>query len=398
MAYTKVKPLMVASFPSSRLTGAFGAISGANLTGLGDGIDTKDASNDPTISTNPATGVGTVWLNKSTGELFNCKDATAGSNIWVNIGSGLGDVYSFQGKQHGYSAGSRGGTPTNGLQRFAFASGTQDAGDIGDMTGTRGNGGAWSSLTHGYYVGGYKGGPATDAIEKFTFSAASISTDVGNLTLYRVYPGGYHDATRGIGYICGGSGAAGKFSTQEKYNFDSSVNSYITSSLTIEREAPATTQTATSGYAIGGHILNTTPQNSIEKTSFASDTVSTYSGTLINASGTSIVVRHPTAVASLTHFYVCGGYANLIAHKDDIQKFSFSSESSGTDIANLSSGNKTNAGSSSSTTAGYVIAGEGTSLNKSIDRINFASDTTIVDSGDLVDATGRNSAIRGFQV
>ena len=397
MAYTKVKPLMVASFPSSRLTGAFGAISGANLTGLGDGIDTKDASNDPTISTNPATGVGTVWLNKSTGELFGCVDATAGANVWANIGAGLDNVYGWHGKQHGYSAGSRGGTPTNGLQRFAFASGTQDAGDIGDMTGTRENGGAWSSLTHGYYVGGYKGGPATDAIEKFTFAAASISTDVGNLTQTRVYPGGYHDAARGVGYITGGNGAS-FIVAQEKYSFDSSINASITTSLTVGRTAPATTQTVTTGYIIGGHQANTTPQNIIEKTSFASDTISTYSGTLSNAAGTSIVARHPTAVASLTDFYVCGGYANLIAHVDDIWKFSFSSESSGTDIANLSTTNKTNSGSSSSTTAGYVLGGGGGGESDIIDRINFASDTTIVDGGDLLQATGYGGGVRGFQV
>ena len=66
MAYTKVKPLMVTSFPSSRLTGAFGAISGASLTGLGDGIDTKSASNDPAINTNPS-AVGHTWLNKTSG-------------------------------------------------------------------------------------------------------------------------------------------------------------------------------------------------------------------------------------------------------------------------------------------------------------------------------------------
>jgi hypothetical protein len=91
MAYTKVKPLMVASFPSSRLTGAFGAISGANLTGLGDGIDTKSASSDPAVTTNPA-AVGHTWLNKTSGELFICVNATTGKNVWANVGRAEGDV------------------------------------------------------------------------------------------------------------------------------------------------------------------------------------------------------------------------------------------------------------------------------------------------------------------
>ena len=393
MALTKAKVSFVEGVDGAVLTGAMPAVDGSSLTGIS---GMTKVTSDPALNTNPSSGVGTTWVNKSSGEMFVCTDATAGENVWVNVGGGVGHVTSWHGKQHGYVAGGGGGT--NGLQRFAFASGTQDAEDIGDMTGTRYQGGAWSSLTHGYYVGGFKGGPKTDALEKFTFAAASSSTDIGNLTATRVYPGGYHDALNAVGYICGGSEDGVKFLTQEKYSFDSSVNAFVTSSLTIQREAPATTQSATNGYAIGGHILNTTPQNSIEKTSFASDTVSTYSGTLINASGTSIVVRHPTAVASLTHFYVVGGYANLIAHKDDIQKFSFSSESSGTDIANLTSGNKTNAGSSSSTTAGYVPGGEGSSASASIDRINFATDTTIVDSGDLIPATGQSGGVRGFQV
>ena len=382
------------SLTSSLVTGSLPAVDGSALTGAGAGIDTETTS-DPTVSTNPA-ATGHVWVNKTSGEMYVCTDATAGANIWINIGGGFGNVKTWHGKQHGYVVG--GNPVTNGIQRFAFASGTQDAGDIGDMTGTRGNGGAWSSLTHGFSVGGYKAGPATDSMEKFTFAAASTSTDIGNLTEYRVYPSGYHDAAKAVGYLAGGSGAGGKFLTQEKYSFDGGGSTTLTSSLTIQREAPTSTQTATSGYAIGGHITNVTPQNSIEKTSFASDTVSTYSGTLSNASGTSIVVRHPIAVASLTHFYVCGGYANAIAHKDDIWKFSFASEGSGTDIANLTTGDRTNAGSSSSTTAGYVIAGTGASTSASIDRINFASDTTIVDSGDLVAATGQADGVRGFQV
>ena len=393
MSVTKVKTDNITSLDASQLSGTLPVMSGANLTGLSS--VTKNVS-DPAIGTNPSGGVGTLWTNTTSGETFCCTNATAGANIWINVGSGFGSVKTWHGKQHGYAAG---GTPaTNGIQRFAFASGTQDAGDIGDMTGTRTNGAAWSSLTHGFSAGGYKGGPATDSMEKFSFAATSTSTDIGNLTETRTFPIGYHDAAKAVGYITCGGLVGGLTATQEKYSFDGGGNTSLTNSLTVARSACAATQTATSGYTIGGHILNTTPQNIIEKTSFASDTVSTYSGTLSNASGTSIVVRHPNAVASLTHFYVCGGYANAIAHKDDIWKFSFASEGSGTDIANLTTVDRTNAGCSSSTTAGYVMAGTGSSGNASIDRINFASDTTIVDSGDLVAATGQADGVRGFQV
>lgn len=52
---------------------------------------TKSTSN-PTISTNPSTGVGTVWLNTATGYMYSCTDATAGANVWINIGGGTGQV------------------------------------------------------------------------------------------------------------------------------------------------------------------------------------------------------------------------------------------------------------------------------------------------------------------
>ena len=63
--------------------------SGATATGF-DSI-TKSAS-DPAIDTNPAGGVGSMWFNTTSGELFGLTDATAGANVWTNIGEGSGNV------------------------------------------------------------------------------------------------------------------------------------------------------------------------------------------------------------------------------------------------------------------------------------------------------------------
>ena len=57
------------------------ATNNANVwTTVGDEI-TKQGS-DPTISTNPSGGVGSIILNTSTGKMFVCTDATAGANVW----------------------------------------------------------------------------------------------------------------------------------------------------------------------------------------------------------------------------------------------------------------------------------------------------------------------------
>lgn len=49
-------------------------------------------SSDPTISTNPDGGVGTMFVNSSTGNMWICKDDTAGENVWKNAGSGTGHI------------------------------------------------------------------------------------------------------------------------------------------------------------------------------------------------------------------------------------------------------------------------------------------------------------------
>jgi len=63
-------------------------------TGLKDGGSpvavstiTKSSSN-PVVTTNPSGGVGTIFLNTSTGEMYCCTDATTNANVWINIGEG----------------------------------------------------------------------------------------------------------------------------------------------------------------------------------------------------------------------------------------------------------------------------------------------------------------------
>jgi hypothetical protein len=68
---------------------AMPAIDGSNLTGISS--FTKNA-NDPAANTNPAGGVGTVWANTTSGEMYVCTDATAGANVWFNVGGGTGNV------------------------------------------------------------------------------------------------------------------------------------------------------------------------------------------------------------------------------------------------------------------------------------------------------------------
>ena len=66
------------------------AVDGSQLTNLPSDI-TKSTS-EPTATTNPSGGVGTLWIRTTTGEMYCCTDATSNNNVWTNIGEGTGNI------------------------------------------------------------------------------------------------------------------------------------------------------------------------------------------------------------------------------------------------------------------------------------------------------------------
>ena len=89
MSVTQVTTKNIISMDASKLTGAMPAMDGSNVTGAS---SVTKSTSDPAIDTNPSGGVGTLWLNKTSGEMFALTDATAGANVWTNVGGGEGDV------------------------------------------------------------------------------------------------------------------------------------------------------------------------------------------------------------------------------------------------------------------------------------------------------------------
>ena len=154
------------------------AVSGANLTNM---VEVTQSSNDPTVSTNPAGGVGTEWHNTSTGEVYVLTDATAGANVWMNVGEGSGNVkpFSFQGSNFGFNAGGQptgswSNTPTNQISKFSLTSDGNGT-DVADLTDDRQSTAGCSSSTHGYTMSGYHG-TCLNVVDKFSFTAGSDAT------------------------------------------------------------------------------------------------------------------------------------------------------------------------------------------------------------------------------
>jgi hypothetical protein len=109
---------------ATALTGALPSIDGSNITGAASGTDTTSA-NDPLVTTNPGTGVGTLWLNSSSGELYCCTSATTNDNVWINVGGGSGNIQAPTNPNDTFPDLSESAT-TN----FTFAGGTDDDGTV----------------------------------------------------------------------------------------------------------------------------------------------------------------------------------------------------------------------------------------------------------------------------
>ena len=142
---------------SSKLTGTLPALDGSALTGVGVTPITTSAS-DPLVTTNPSGGLGTIWANSTSGEMYVLTDATTNANVWANIGPGAGGYGKAFGGQgggtvSGYISGGYGPTASNVIEKFSLTS-NGNAVDVGDLSTKSYVGANASSATHGYVAGG----------------------------------------------------------------------------------------------------------------------------------------------------------------------------------------------------------------------------------------------------
>ena len=186
------------------------------LIGATDSTEITKQSSDPTISTNPSGGVGSLILNTSTGKLWACTDATAGANVWKAGESGqVAPYYSVDflciaGGGAGGSGEQTGGGGAGGYRNSysSEASGgggssesaiTVNSGDV--YTVTVGSGGASAGQVYGV-----KGGNGGDSSIAGT-GVSITSTAGGGGGAYNGSSDGNEDGQNG-----GSGGGAGNIS------------------------------------------------------------------------------------------------------------------------------------------------------------------------------------------
>jgi len=139
--------------------------------------DTTVSSSNPTLSSNPASGVGHVWVNTTTGFVYVLRDATAGANEWTNVGTGEINIGPLV-----YVTATGGTITTDGnFKVHTFTSSGNFA-----VTNTTGN---LSPITYLMVAGGGSGGAksTTDMIQGGGGGAGGLLTGTQTLALNTSY-------------------------------------------------------------------------------------------------------------------------------------------------------------------------------------------------------------------
>jgi len=349
------------------------ACSGAAITGLSS--VTKNAS-DPTPSTNPSGGVGSVWQNTTSGNMFICTDATAGSNVWINIGAGSGNVqpWFFGGTQYGYIYGGNSGPATSYVLPIEKWSMTSDANstNAGDMgIGCTYNHSCQRSSTYGYITGGHQGSPRINNIQKWQFSTDGDSTDVADLTIAAAAAAGSSSSTHCY-TMAGGTG----FNQIDKFPTASDANATDVGDTVNTGTQGGGFSSETYGYKAGG--WGAPCLDMIQKVSFATD------GNAVDVSNLTVARSGRTTSCTETHGYKGPGECS----QSTIDKHNFASGANATDVGDGPNIGWGTGGCASSAASGYWT--NGVLSSNAINKYSHTTDGNATDIADIV--TTRNES------
>ena len=338
------------------------AVDGSLLTGTDTALS---ASSDPTISTNPTNGVGTKYRNTTSGEMYICTDATAGANVWTNVGAGTGDVEPlpyYMGTTYGYTAGGE----RNAIDRFSYTS-DGNATDWADIVGTYTHMTGCSSATNGYAIGD----SVVDIINKFPFASQTNATDIGNLVSGSNQYGHASSDSETHGYLSGHRDGT-LTNVIQKLSLSTDGNTTDVANLITTVAMAAGTESTTYGYVAGG--LPSGSVNTIQKFQFATD------GDATDVADLTAALGQMQGCSGKDYGYTAGGNTGSVS--DIINKYVYASDSNATDVGNLTVARKKTAGTQS-TASGYAAGGYlASSKTNVIDKFSFTSDGDATDVGD----------------
>ena len=365
-------------------SGNLPAVDSSQLINVATGI--TNSASDPTISTNPSGGVGTQWNNTTSGEIYICTDATAGSNVWTNVGPGSGDVEpaTWNGSR-GVSAGGT-ASPGNIIEYVTIAT-IGNAVDFGDLYFSRRQSGSCSNGVRGVFAGGLQFNPSfayTNVIDYITIATPGNSTDFGDLWGGNNYEiEGCSNGVRGI--FGGGQRSPGGAQNVIDYlTIATTGNTIDFGDLTAARQVGGACSNGPRGIFAGGD--GSPISNIIEYVTIATIGNATDFGDRLDTT------KLGGACSNTTRGIFAGGSGDT-NFKNVIEYITIATPGNSTDFGDLTVGRES--GAMSSNGARGIFAGGYSPVTTTIDYITIATTGNAIDFGDLTVATYSNSCVAG---
>ena len=357
-------------------------------------------------SENPTLAAGEFALETDTSKIKVGDGSTAYNSLqFIDGDPAVALSLIVQGTNYGYvvggiNSGPQSGTALTDVQRFSFTS-DGNATDIGDITQGRMFAQPGTSDSNAYVAGGFNGNSTYyDTIYKFAFSSPVSTTDVGNLTanLSR----GYGTSSPSHGYASGGRRLNSNYlTTHDKYAFASDGDATDDGDLSVGRSSIGTSGNSSdaASYFPAGHYdpdaSPVPPATLIDKIPFASG------GTATAVGNSTTPITECANISSVESGYITSVSSPVAETSiNRVEKFPYASDGTAVDTQDLFSGAYLTTGCQS-TTNGYVAAGrKGTSapasytpfaLTNEIQKFSFANNNTGTDVGDLVGTVTRAS-------
>ena len=354
-------------------SGNLPAVDASLLTGV---VSATISASDPTLSTNPSGGVGTEWNNSTSGEMYICTDATAGENVWTNVGAGSGNIdpWSYPVSTNGYLMNGNVNPATstvNHIQKFSTVT-DGNAADVANLTQACSSPAAGQkSLAYGYAAGGSDPSvPGYSRIDKFPFATNGDATNIGDLTVGRGGVTGHSSGT----YCYNAKGHTGSYSNViDKFSVTTDADSNDVGDIGSYGTAGYSNSSATNGYSSGGYNgspSSTGVQNHILRISFTTD------GNSVDVADLDRTKSGRVSSDSLTHAFFGCGDSNY-----SMSKMSHASESTATVVGNMvATSIHGTGGAASSLDNGYAASGH---VSNAIGKYSHVTDGNATDIADV---------------
>ena len=294
------------------------ALSGANLVNA---PGPTSSTSDPAIDTNST--LGAKWINKTSGEVYICTDATTDENVWTNVGAGTGDIEpaKWYGPRGCWGGGEDGSTGSKkDVIDYITISTLGNAADFGNLLAAKRAMGGASGNGRGLFMGG--GEPGQNVIQYITIASVGNATDFGDLTSAQENCGGLSSGYRGV--RIGGAGQV----TLDYVTIATTGNATDFGDTLNGNAGAGGLSNGTYGLIAGGNYPNT---NTIEKITIAT------TGNTVDWADLTTTPNRVTSYSSDTRGIWSGGYSVTAqnAYSNVIEYVTIATQANATDFGDL---------------------------------------------------------------